>query len=249
MTKTNPQNIVEIKDLNISYGGIPIVSDFNLSMTNETVVLFGPSGCGKSTILKAILGTKLANMKKTGSITIHGEPIKVGCGDIRIVLQGPVVPGWIKVIELCYLAIKNSHLEKSVIENTINDILTRFGISHLKNNYPHQLSGGQKQRVSLAIALINKPKLLLLDEPTTFIDGATRLAIWQYMEENITPLNIPKLIVSHDPVEAIRLADRIVRLTSSATVTEIIKVELPHPRGEAIEKTNAYWEYRERLSQ
>lgn len=246
---TNPENdsILELKGLTVSYGKKIIVNDFSLNLGKETVVLFGPSGCGKSTILKAILGTKLSGMKKEGTALLLGKDINVGSGEIRIVLQGPVVPGWIRVNDLCYLAAKSSADLKQDIDQVIEEILTVFGIVGLKDKYPHQLSGGQRQRVSLAIALIGEPKLLLLDEPTTFIDGATRLSIWQFIEDNIRPLNIPTLIVSHDPVEAIRLADRIIMLSSSSQVTDVIDVDLPHPRGEIIEKSEEYWVYRKRL--
>lgn len=242
------EDILKIEDLSVSYGNKIVVENFSLSLSKETVVLFGPSGCGKSTILKAILGTKLSGMQKSGAVSLLGKNIDAGSGDVRIALQGPIVPGWIKVNDLCYLAAGNKAKQNQELNETIDNILETFGIINLKYKYPYQLSGGQRQRVSLAIALIKKPKLLLLDEPTTFIDGTTRLAIWKYIENSIRPLNIPTLIVSHDPVESIRLADRILILSKNSRITDVIDVKIPHPRGETIEKTDDYWLYRSKIN-
>jgi ABC-type nitrate/sulfonate/bicarbonate transport system ATPase subunit len=246
MTPETDRSLV-MESLGIRYGRTAVVEDFSLAMGRETVVLFGPSGCGKTSILKAVLGTALPGMHKSGRILISGRESVVGSGDVRIVLQGPVIPEWIRVRDLCAMG---ARVKPPLDARTVTEIdatLSAFGILELKDHYPCDLSGGQKQRVSLAVALLGRPEVLLLDEPTTFVDGATRLDIWDFLEKTIQPLRIPTLIVSHDPVEAIRLGDRIVRLSKTSKIEDIIPIELPHPRSELIERTESYWNYRERL--
>jgi ABC-type nitrate/sulfonate/bicarbonate transport system ATPase subunit len=194
-----------------------------------------------------VLGTALPGMTKRGRISINKQERIVGRGDVRIVLQGPVIPEWIRVRDLCAMGarVKPPLTPRSSAE--IKAMLSTFGILDLQDQYPCDLSGGQKQRVSLAVALLGQPDVLLLDEPTTFVDGAARLDIWDFFAKAIQPLGIPTLIVSHDPVEAIRLGDRIVRLSKNSRIEDTIKIDLPHPRSEFIEKMTAYWSYRERL--
>lgn len=247
MTPEAAARSLVIDALDIRYGRTAVVEGFSLTMGRETVVLFGPSGCGKTSILKAVLGTALPGMHQSGRISINGHEPVVGRGDVRIVLQGPVIPEWIRVRDLCAMGARvKSSLEPRTSEE-IDTLLSAFGILELKDEYPCDLSGGQKQRVSLAVAMLGRPEVLLLDEPTTFVDGATRLDIWDFFEKTIQPLGIPTLIVSHDPVEAIRLADRIVRLSKHSKIEDVIAIELPHPRSELIERTASYWAYRERL--
>jgi ABC-type nitrate/sulfonate/bicarbonate transport system ATPase subunit len=129
----------------------------------------------------------------------------------------------------------------------IMSMLKLFNIDHLADKFPKDMSGGEKQRSALAITLLNDPKLLLLDEPTTFIDGVTRIAIWNYLEKKVYPLGIPTIIVSHDPTEALTLGDKIFVLSNPAKIIKEIRVPFPHPRTEEISKSQDFWEIKKQL--
>jgi len=247
--QTNMEKILlEINNLTVKYGSFIAVEGFQLSMKNETIVLFGPSGCGKTTILKAILDINESEKKVTGKIHFSGLNINKVNGDIGMTFQGPVIPNWLKIKELCRIGSNiRKHSQKEQNER-INRMLNTFNINEHQNKYPSELSGGERQRVALAVTLINEPKILLLDEPTTFIDGATRLAIWNHIEQNIKPLNIPTIIVSHDPLESIMLADRIIILGENAQIKKELQVTFPHPRqSEKLYKSDEFWKLKKEI--
>jgi ABC-type nitrate/sulfonate/bicarbonate transport system ATPase subunit len=244
----NSKNIsLEIKNLSVRYGSTSAVDNFNLTINNETLVLFGPSGCGKTTILKSILGIKETGKKENGEILLSNVDLDKNTGDVGMTFQGPVLPNWLKVGELCSLGSKIRNLEKEKREEKIKKTLRIFNVARHIDKYPSELSGGEKQRIALAITIINEPKMLLLDEPTTFIDGATRMTIWKHLENHIRPLNIPTIIVSHDPFESIMLSDRIIILGDKAHILKVLDVPFEHPRTESLFKIDEFWELKKTL--
>jgi ABC-type nitrate/sulfonate/bicarbonate transport system ATPase subunit len=248
MQTKSEKALLEINDLSVRYGSTTAVDSFNLSMKNETVVLFGPSGCGKTSILKSILDIHEPSKKVSGLIQLENIQIDRLNGDIGMTFQGPVLPNWLKIGDLCRIGsnIRKYNSEEQLIR--ITNMLKTFQIIQHIDKYPSELSGGERQRVALAVTLINEPKILLLDEPTTFIDGATRMAIWRHIEDNIRPLNVPTIIVSHDPVESIMLADRIIVLGTNAKIIKEIVIPFPHPRiSEDLYKTNKFWELKKEI--
>ena len=233
---------LNIENLSVQYGKSVAVEKLDCSISNETVVFFGASGCGKTSILKAILGVHDPGMKINGSITLNGQPIIRGNGDVGMTIQGPVIPEWITVYDLCSMGSKIRKKNPLERKKRIFNMLRLFNIEHLAYKYPKNLSGGEKQRAALAITLLNEPKVLLLDEPTTFIDGTNRSAIWKYIEEKIYPLRIPIIVVSHDPLEALILGDRVIFLSRPAKVNKEIKIQFPHPRNEELYRHEKFWE-------
>ncbi len=236
-----------IENLKIYYNKSLIVNGFNLSLENETVVLFGSSGCGKTTILKAILGSSEPGFKTKGSILLNGRPIPRSKGLIGMVFQGPVLPAWMTVFNLCRMGCNMQKTSRNDQKRKIEGILEKFEIPHLASRYPYQLSGGQKQRVALAVTLLNEPKVLLLDEPTTFLDGTSKVEVWNFIENKIRPSGIPIVIVSHDPMEAILLGDRIHALSNSAHLVKEIEIPFLHPRSEKIFQDSSFWHIKNKL--
>jgi ABC-type multidrug transport system ATPase subunit len=173
---------LKIEGLRIYRDKILIVDNCNLSVGNEKVVLFGPSGCGKTTILKAILGSSESGLKIRGSIQLNGKSIPSNRGIVGAVFQGPVLPTWMTVEKLCRMGCNMQKLSRNEQNSRIEEVLKKFNIIEQANKYPYDLSGGQKQRVALAITLLNQPKILLLDEPTTFLDGVSKLEVWSFIE-------------------------------------------------------------------
>jgi ABC-type nitrate/sulfonate/bicarbonate transport system ATPase subunit len=242
------QERLEIKGLHVSYGKTVIVELLNLSVGNETVILFGASGCGKTTILKAILNASEQGMNVEGSILLDGQPIPKNKGIVGMVFQGPVLPHWMTVLNLCKIGCNIQLLKKSKQNEMIDEMLERFEIQHLKNRYPYQLSGGQKQRVALAVTLLNQPKMLLLDEPTTFLDGNSKSEVWSVIENNIRTIGIPLIIVSHDLNEALLLGDKIYVFSELGHIKKVVDVPFEHPRSESIIRHDQFWDIREKLN-
>ena len=234
--------------MKISYGHTLAVESISLKVESETVVLFGSSGCGKTSVFKAILGVHDPEMKIEGEVLLDGEPNKKGNGDVGMVFQGPVIPSWMRLHDLCRMGCKVRELEKEEQDKKITAMLKRFHIDHLSNNFPSQMSGGEKQRAALAVTLLNDPKILLLDEPTTFIDGINRIKIWDFVENFIRPMKIPVLVVSHDPIEAITLGDKILVLGNPAKIIKVADVPFPHPRSEEITRKSEFWEIKKEIS-
>lgn len=241
-------SVLEIKDLKITYGKTLAVESISIKVESETAVLFGPSGCGKTSILKAILGVNEPGMKIDGQILFEGKPLLMGKGDIGMVFQGPVVPRWMRLYDLCRMGCNIRNLRISEQHKKIFTMLERFRIGHLSDCFPSQMSGGEKQRAALAVTLINDPKLLLLDEPTTFIDGVNRLIIWNFVENVMRPLKIPIIIVCHDPAEAITLGDRIFVLGKPAKLVRTVSVPFDHPRSDEISRNSAFWAKKREIS-
>jgi len=238
---------LKIEGLRVLYGNSVAVDFFDLAVGNETVVLFGPSGCGKTTILKSILGASEPGMRVKGSIILDGEPISSSEGTIGMVFQGPVIPTWMTVTNLCRIGCNMQKLNQREQIQRVNEMLKRFDIEHLANRYPYQLSGGQKQRVALAVTLLNQPKILLLDEPTTFLDGVSKIEVWKFIENQIRPNDIPIIIVSHDPTEALILGDKVYVLSKLGQVTKTMEVPFTHPRSEEVSRESDFWKIRDKL--
>jgi ABC-type nitrate/sulfonate/bicarbonate transport system ATPase subunit len=241
------QDRLRIEGLRIYYGKSLVVDNFHLSLGSESVVLFGPSGCGKTTVLKAILGASEEGIRVKGLIHLDGKPIPPNKGTVGMVFQGPVIPTWMTVSNLCQMGCNMQLMSRRERMTKVDEMLERFEIDHLANRYPYQLSGGQKQRVALAVTLLNQPKVLLLDEPTTFLDGMSKIEVWSFIEHKIRPSGIPMVIVSHDPMEALLLGDRIYVLTRLAHISRELRIPYSHPRSESITQESSFWEIRHQL--
>jgi ABC-type nitrate/sulfonate/bicarbonate transport system ATPase subunit len=151
------------------------------------------------------------------------------------------------VEKLCRMGCNMQKLSRNEQNSRIEEVLKKFNIIEQANKYPYDLSGGQKQRVALAITLLNQPKILLLDEPTTFLDGVSKLEVWSFIEESEYFNEIPTVIVSHDPMEAMILGDRIYVLSTLARQIKEIAVPFSHPRSEEIYQEPNFWELRKQI--
>src|SRR5438128_209278 len=193
----------------------------------ELVSLIGPSGCGKSTLLRLIAGLDSAD---SGELLIGSDPITKPRAERGLVFQDPNLFPWLTVrrnIEAGLVArgvLREKHEE-------VDEFMRLVGLEVFANAYPHHLSGGMAQRAALARALINHPKVLLLDEPLGALDAFTRmrmqdevLRIWQARSTTM-------LLVTHDIDEAIYMSDRIVIMTPRpGRVERIIEVNLERSR-------------------
>lgn len=176
--------------------------------------LFGPSGCGKTTILRAVAGLiRLSN----GRIDWKDE---CWC-DTQQRIQVPPQRRGLGFLFQDYALFPHLTVERNIAyglphsgqtQDRVADIMERFQCNGLAGQYPRELSGGQQQRVALARAVVRKPRLLLLDEPLSALDTATRTAVRGELYDLLRLADIPTLLVTHDPIEAMTLCDRILVL-------------------------------------
>lgn len=193
----------------------------------EMISFVGPSGCGKSTLLRVIAGL---DMPTSGEVTMGGEVISGPSAQRGLVFQDPNLFPWLSVRQ----NVQSGLVARGVLrekQHEVDEFIRLVGLDGFANTFPHHLSGGMAQRAALARALINHPKILLLDEPLGALDAFTRmrmqdevLRIWQSRRTTM-------LLVTHDIDEAIYMSDRIVIMTPRpGRIEDTIRVEIPRPR-------------------
>jgi NitT/TauT family transport system ATP-binding protein/sulfonate transport system ATP-binding protein len=201
-----------------------------LSLTiaeGELVSLLGPNGCGKTTLLRLIAGL---DQPTSGELMLDGEPILGPGAERGLMFQDPSLFPWLTVRRNVQAGLVARSMLKQG-RGEADDLMRLVGLEAFADAYPHQLSGGMAQRAALARALVNRPRVLLLDEPLAALDQFTRLR----MQDEILRLwqmrGATMLMVSHDIDEAIAMSDRIVILSARpGRVEHVLKVELPRPR-------------------
>ncbi|HBC94135.1 MAG TPA: ABC transporter ATP-binding protein [Pelotomaculum sp.] len=231
VTAAKSQTLV-IENLNktfrIKNSTVEVLKDVNFAVKpGEFISIIGPSGCGKSTLLRLVVGL---DGEFDGGISLGGNLIKGPGVNRGMVFQEARLYPWLTVEENIFFGLgqQQSPEEKKYI---VQEHLELVGLESFAKAYPHQLSGGMQQRVSIARALVNRPQVLLLDEPFGALDAMTRinmqqeiLRIWETEKTTI-------LLVTHDIDEAIFLGDRVIVMSQRpATTKTIIPVELPRPR-------------------
>ena len=189
-------SLLELKNISKSYiskvGSFQVIDKLNLSVEhNQNIFLFGPSGCGKSTLLNLITG--LDNSDK-GEIYFNGNLIKnhfeLLKDDIGIIFQDHYLISELNIFDNIKL--------KSNDDTKIENILDYFEMTDFKLKYPNQLSNGQKQRVCVARSLVNNPKLLIADEPTSYLDKENAKLVIDLILNSSKKFNLSTIIASHD---------------------------------------------------
>ncbi|MEY3806976.1 MAG: hypothetical protein RIR69_1788 [Actinomycetota bacterium] len=210
--------MLEVIDISVSYGTQKIVSHLSLSVpTGTTTAIVGPSGSGKSTLLHAICGVLRLD---EGRIIVDGVDITTTPAHKRhigLVSQtGDLFPT-MTVRDNIEYGLRTEKMDRAERRSRSDALLEMIGLSDLADRMPHTLSGGQARRVALARALARKPRLLLMDEPLTGLDPATHDELAADVKRLIAESQMTVVLVTHDPVEADALADRVVDLRSLMT--------------------------------
>lgn len=174
--------------------------------SGEIIVFLGPSGCGKSTILKAVAGL-LPPTK--GEVLVDGKAVDNVGRDRGMVFQAYTSFGWLTVRENVEYGLKLQGVGKAERHRVSDKILQSVGLADFAERYPKDLSGGMKQRVAIARTLVNKPKVVLMDEPFGALDPQTRWGMQSLLLEVSRETNNTILFVTHDVSEAVYLADTI----------------------------------------
>ena len=219
--------MLELRGVTKKYENKVIFEDISLKINKgEIVSILGPSGCGKTTLLHIILGLTGIN---GGRLAYNGEDITrvpMKKRGFNIVFQDYALFPNLNVKQNIEYGLRNNpHISTQAEVDELVDLLDIK--AHL-NKRISQLSGGQKQRVALARTLVMKPKILLLDEPLSALDGVIKETIKARIREISVRYQLTTLIVTHDPEEAMTLSDRILLLSDGkvaqfATPTEIIR--------------------------
>ena len=195
----------------------------------EFISIVGASGCGKSTLLRLILGL---DEEYDGRILINGQPI-AGTGLERgIVFQDHRLFPWLNVEQNVAVGLKNSPLSSAEKRDTVREHIELVGLQDFIDAYPHQISGGMAQRVAIARGLVNRPSVLLLDEPLGALDALTRARLQGELQNIWAKEKITMILVTHDVDEAVFLGDRVVVMQPNpGRIRRILDVGLPRPRN------------------
>lgn len=202
--------MLEIKNISKQFDQHKAVDTVSLKIKQgELFVLLGPSGCGKTTLLRLIGGLETPD---AGEIFLSGERIDQKPPhqrSIHTVFQNYALFPHLNVFENIAFGPRVQNISKSKINDLVSDALNTVRMSAFAKKMPHQLSGGQKQRVALARALINRPQILLLDEPLSALDQKLRVEMQKELVALQRQLNITFIFVTHDQEEAMGMSDRI----------------------------------------
>lgn len=216
--------MIRVSNLKKAFNGREVLKDVSFQVwPGETVGIIGPSGCGKSTILKHLCGLLLAD---DGSI-------EKGSEELGLVFQSSALLNSLTVRENLALALRRRKLSKKEQNKIIEEKLRLVGLADYIDSYPTQLSGGQQKRTSFARAIVNDPKIILYDEPTTGLDPVMSTIIEDYMIELERQLHAASIVVTHQLSTWTRTADRVVLLHAGLIVWQ------GNPK-EAIESDNPY---------
>ncbi|MBI2155956.1 MAG: ABC transporter ATP-binding protein [Candidatus Rokubacteria bacterium] len=212
-------------------GGITeAVRDVNLPIArNEFVCVVGPSGCGKTTLLQLCAGLARPT---AGRVVYKGREITGINTDAGYITQESNLYPWRSLIENVEFSLEMRGMAKAERRREAQQFIDLMGLAGFEEHYPYQLSGGMQKRASIARTMVYDPDVVLMDEPFGALDAQTRmilqaelLKVWSLKAKTI-------LFITHDIVEAIALADRVVLMTRRpGTIKDVFRVDLPRPRN------------------
>jgi len=202
---------VDIRDVRKSFGDVEVLHGVSVPIEDgQFVVLVGPSGCGKSTLLRLIAG--LENIT-SGTISIGGRVVNAVHPkerDIAMVFQNYALYPHMTVAQNMGFSLMLRGASKAEIAKRVNSAADILGLGNLLERYPRQLSGGQRQRVAMGRAIVRDPQVFLFDEPLSNLDAKLRVAMRTEIKELHQRLRTTTIYVTHDQIEAMTMADRIV---------------------------------------
>nr|WP_040216478.1 maltose/maltodextrin ABC transporter ATP-binding protein MalK [Haemophilus parahaemolyticus] len=213
-----------------SYGNVHISKNVNLDIKDgEFVVFVGPSGCGKSTLLRMIAGLDEIT---SGDLFIGDKrmnDVPPANRNIGMVFQSYALYPHLTIAENMSFGLKLAGAKKEEIEQRVNQVAEILQLAHLLTRKPKELSGGQRQRVAIGRTLVSQPEVFLLDEPLSNLDAALRVQMRVEISKLHKKLNRTMIYVTHDQVEAMTLADKIVVLQANSDNIESNVAQVGRP--------------------
>ncbi len=227
---------VKIVDVHKTHGTTPVIRGVDIEIHDgEFVVLVGPSGCGKSTLLRMIAGLEEVTSGEIwiGPRIVNDVPAKNR--DVAMVFQSYALYPHMTVADNMAFSLKLRGIDKPTIAATVTRTATILGLESLLARYPRQLSGGQRQRVAMGRAIVRNPQVFLFDEPLSNLDAKLRAGMRTEMKELHQRLKTTTIYVTHDQVEAMTLASRIVVLRNGCVEQTGTPMELyDRPRNQFV---------------
>ncbi len=202
---------VEIRDVRKAFGAVPILHGISVDISDgEFVILVGPSGCGKSTLLRMIAGLEsiTSGEIRIAERVVNDVPPKER--DIAMVFQNYALYPHMSVADNMSFSLKLKNAPKDVIAGRVKQAADILGLVPYLDRYPRQLSGGQRQRVAMGRAIVRDPQVFLFDEPLSNLDAKLRVAMRAEVKELHQRLKTTTVYVTHDQIEAMTMADKIV---------------------------------------
>ena len=191
---------------------LQVLNDISIEVNKgEFITILGPSGCGKSTLLNLIAGFE---KPLSGEVLFLGEKVEGPDFNRGFVFQDPTLYPWLTIKDNIAFGLKMRNVEKETIERLCSDFIKEVGLDGFLNRYPHELSGGMKQRAALARVLVNKPMMMLMDEPLGALDAVTRKSMRELIKSLWEHTGCTIIMVTHDIEEALELATRLIVLKS-----------------------------------
>jgi NitT/TauT family transport system ATP-binding protein len=243
-----PQVGISLRGVSKSYGEEwerqDVVVNFDLEVRpGELTAIVGPSGCGKSTLVNLIAGYEKPDK---GEILLDGKPITGPSRDRMVVFQETALIPWQTTYQNVVFGPKiRGDMRRADLAREANRLLDKVGLSEFKHKYPIQLSGGMQRRAELARALINRPLLMIMDEPFRGLDAMSRGLMQEFFLRLFEEHHRTNIFVTSEIEEAIFLADRLVVLSNRpARVRTIIDIKLPRPRDFHMLSSSEAFEYK-----
>ncbi|MEV4176962.1 ABC transporter ATP-binding protein [Nonomuraea sp. NPDC049709] len=210
-------------------GAVEALREVDLDVVDgEFVAVVGRSGCGKSTLLRLVAGLLTAT---SGEVRVGGEPVVRPRRDVAIMFQRPALLPWRSVLDNVLLPVEVFGWPREEHRRRAYGLLEMVGLEAFDRRLPHELSGGMQQRVALCRALIQRPRVMLMDEPFSALDALTREELSIELQQIHMEHAATVVLVTHSIEEAVLLADRVVVLTPHpGRVLTVVDVAVPRPR-------------------
>lgn len=251
MTADSSRGAISIRNVTKIYDpeGVNVMAVDNCSMEiagGEVCMIVGPSGCGKTTLLNAIAGFHSIT---EGEILLDGEVLcgpekpKADQGAERMVVfqHGALFPWKTLAQNVAYGPIVQGKLSKRMALEKARDMLAEAGLGNVVNKYPGEVSSGMSRRAEIVRALINNPKVLLLDEPYRAMDALTKSIMHESLLETYDRTKVTIFFITHDLEEAIFLGDKVhVVTTRPCQLKKTVEVNIPRPRTFATQSSEEF---------
>ncbi|MGI8525562.1 MAG: ABC transporter ATP-binding protein [Pseudolabrys sp.] len=228
-------------------GDVVALQNLNLDIgVGEFVSVLGPSGCGKSTLLKCIAGLETAT---NGEIRVDGKRLDGPPRDLGMVFQRDVLLDWLTIVQNIMVTAHFKRLNLLDIHAKALELLSLFGLDGYEHRHPWELSGGMRQRAAICRALVDDPKLLLMDEPFGALDAMTRDDLNMEMQRIWLRSRKTVVFVTHSISEAVFLSDRVVVMARNpGRIVNDFAINLPRPRALALRAAPEFNDYLTRIS-
>ena len=245
----DPFGEIEVRGVGMAFGSESnrkaVLEDCSFTVTRGQLnVLVGPSGCGKTTIVNLLAGYERPT---AGVVLLDGEVAGAPDWSRLVVFQESALFPWMTVLENVTFGPRvRGSMGRSEVRREAMRLLEKVGLEEFADKYPIQLSGGMQRRAELARAMINEPKVMLMDEPFRGLDAMTRELMQEYYLRLFEESGRTNLFVTSDLEEAIFLADRLIILTNRPTrVKKVMEINLPRPRKVDALTSKAFLEFKQ----